>query len=524
MPRYRRSQLRRYQLWAVDKIKALFGAESHLPGLILAFDMGSGKTVSTLTAISDLLDQGTISKVLVVAPVLVAKTVWPDEIDDWEHLQGLSYTLLRVEDDDADVLKAGREAVRNRQHGLDTRQVNELRARAQATEKEAKLRRLCEEDTPVHIINKEALPWLWAYWGSRWPYEIVVIDEASMLKNGEMRVKKTVVNPETGAKRIVQGDLSRFGALCASRKHTKKVIELTGTPTPKGLENLWGLSYYADLGARLGRNKEAFLDRWFKKNEYSRKITPQAHAFDEIMGRLKDIMFSIDPKDLDQLPPMIDLPVYVKLPDDVLVEYRRFRRTFVTEEYDVEAVNAGVLHNKLLQAANGSLYNEDGEDVWIHDCKIDALKRIVEESEGSPLLVFYSYEFDLTRLTKHFPKAVVLNEHDPRSIVKKWSNGEIEMLLAHRASAGHGLNLQHGGYRLVQYGLTSDLELYLQANKRLLRPGQKNHVWNYMILAEGTIDMEILPKYLMPKAETQERVMETTRIDLDAYELIADLL
>ena len=519
MARLRRSNLRKYQRWAVAKIKGMFTTEKHIPGLILAFDMGSGKTASVLTAVRDLLDVFEIEKVLVVAPVLVAKTVWPDEIEDWEHLQALSYTLLRVEDSDPDVLRAGREAVRNRPNGMDTREVTELRNRAQMMEKEAKMRRLVSEDTEIHIINKEALPWLWEHWGSNWPYDLVVIDEASMMKNGEMRVKKKVVDPKTGKERTVQGDLSRFGALCASRKHTVKVVELTGTPTPKGLQNLWGLAYYVDLGERLGRDMQAFLYRWFKQNQYSRKIEAQGHAFDEIMGKLKDIMFSIDPNDLDELPPMIDVPIHVKLPSEVLAEYKRFRRTFVTEEYDVEAVNAGVMHNKLLQAANGSLYNEDGEDVWVHDCKIDALKRIVEETDGAPLLVFYSYEFDLTRIQKFFPKAVVLNEHDPRKIVKQWNNGEIGMLLAHRASAGHGLNLQHGGYVLVQYGLTSDLELYLQANKRLLRPGQKERVWNYMVLCEGTIDTEILPKYLTPKAETQERVMEATRIDLSTMEL-----
>jgi SNF2 family DNA or RNA helicase len=515
-----RSMLRRYQNWSVRKIKSMWTTDTTLPGLILAYDMGSGKTASVLTALRDLLDSFYITKVLVVAPVLVAKTVWPDEIEDWDHLRALSYTLIRVEDDDPDVLRAGREASRDRPLGLDNREVRELKQRAEAVAKERKLARLASEDTEIHIINKEAIPWLWQHFGSRWPYDVVVIDEASMLKNGQMRVKSKVVDPKTGKERTIEGELSRFGALVASRKHTTKVIEMTGTPTPKGLENLWGLSYYIDRGFRLGNKKDAFMARWFIKNQYSRKIEPQGHAFDEIMGRLKDIMFSIDPADLDELPPMIDVPLHVKLPPEVLAEYKRFRRNFVTEEYDVEAVNAGVLHNKLLQAANGSLYNEDGEDVWIHDCKIDALKRIVEETDGAPLLVFYSYEFDLTRIRKFFPKATVLNEHDPRKIVKQWNAGELPMLLAHRASAGHGLNLQYGGYVLVQYGLTSDLELYLQANKRLLRPGQKNKVYNYMILAEGTLDMEVLPKYLAPKGEMQDRVLEATRIDLEADELL----
>lgn len=520
MARLNRKDLRKYQTWAVDKIKKMWTTETHIPGLILAFDMGAGKTASVLTALRDLLDHCYIRKALVVAPVLVAKTVWPDEIDDWGHLQALSYTLIRVENDDPDVLRAGREASRNRPLGMTSQDVRELRQRAENMAKEQKLEALAAEDTEIHIINKEALPWLWSHFGAKWPYDVVVIDESSMLKNGEMRVKRKVIDPKSGKERTIEGELSRFGALAASRKHTLKVIQMTGTPTPKGLENLWGQSYYVDRGYRLGNNKKAFLARWFIQNQYSRKIEPQGHAFDEIMGRVKDIMFSIDPKDLAELPPMIDVPVHVKLSPDVLAEYKRFCRTFVTEEYDVEAVNAGVLHNKKMQFANGSIYHEDGNDVWIHDAKIAALQRIVEETEGAPLLVFYSFEFDLGRLKKFFPKAVVLNEHDPRKIVKQWSNGEIPMLLAHRASAGHGLNLQHGGYILVQYGLTSDLELYLQGNKRLLRPGQKHKVYNYMILAEGTIDMEVLPKYLNPKGETQDRVLKFTQIDLEADALL----
>ena len=507
-----RGVLRHYQVWTAEKIKALFGSASHLPGLIFAFPMGSGKTGATLTALRDLLDQFVIRKVLVVAPLLVAQTVWPDEIEAWVHTRALSWTLLRVEDGDSDVAAAGRIAYRNRPLGMSNGDAAKLRAAAEMEAKQAKLAALAADDTEIHIVNKEALPWLWKHFGAAWPYDIVVIDEASILKNGQ---KRTAGKIDDAGKKVL-GELSRFGALCASRKHTLKVIELTGTPAPKGVHNLWGLAYYVDLGARLGVSKSAFEGRWFSKDSYTFKITPHAHSEAEIMSKLKDIMFSLDPKDLSELPPMQSNIIKVKLPDKALQSYRKFKKEMVSEEYDVEAVNSGVLHNKLLQFANGSMYQEGGEDVWVHDAKIDALARIVEDTDGEPLLVAYSYQFDLRRILKRFPKAVVLNETNPRDFVRRWNAGEIEMGLAHPMSAAHGLNLQYGGHHAVWYGLTADLELYLQFNMRLLRPGQTDTVFNHHIIAEGTIDERILPVFLDPKAATQDRVLDAVRVDLAA--------
>jgi hypothetical protein len=292
------------------------------------------------------------------------------------------------------------------------------------------------------------------------------------------------------------------------------VIQLTGTPTPKGLENLWSLAYLTDFGVRLGGTKTAFLNRWFSVNVWNniRKIKPLPHAFDEIMGLVKDIMFSVDPKDLVQLPPVVVDPVKVRLPPGVLTQYRKFKREMVSEELDVEAVNRGVLHNKLLQFANGSMYREGGEDVFIHDGKLEALEKIVEKIGDAPLLVAYDYDFDLKRIRRRFPDAVVLNEGNPRECVKKWNAGKIKMLLAHRASAGHGLNLQFGSNHMCEYGLTSDLELYLQFLKRLQRPGQTCVVFNHVIIAEGTIDEDIFPDYLDPKKETQDQVLTAVRV------------
>jgi hypothetical protein len=230
---------------------------------------------------------------------------------------------------------------------------------------------------------------------------------------------------------------------------------------------------------------------------------------------MADIMFSLGPEDYGELPPMVVNQIKVRLEPKVLARYREFARTLVSEPYDVEAVNRGVLTNKLLQFANGSMYQEDGADVWIHDEKLEALASVVDEANGSPLLVAYNFKFDLARIRKMYPKWVVLSEEaDARATKARWDRGEIDGLLAHRASAGHGLNLQAGGHIVVQYGLTHDLELYQQFNKRLHRSGQTKTVFNHHILAAGTADEDVLPLFLQPKSDLQERVIAAVRARL----------
>jgi hypothetical protein len=230
------------------------------------------------------------------------------------------------------------------------------------------------------------------------------------------------------------------------------------------------------------------------------------------MGLMKDVMFSLGPEDYGALPPMLNPLVKVRLPPKIMARYNELRRTMVSEEYDVEAVNSGVLVNKLMQFANGSMYQENGDDIWVHDEKLDALKSIVEGANGAPILLAYNFKFDLARIRRRYPKLVVLNEENPRDIIRRWTAGEIEFLAAHRASAGHGLNMQYGGSIAVQYGLTHDLELYLQFNKRLHRAGQKSTVWNHHIIAEGTIDDTLLPYFLTPRDDTQRRILDYVRI------------
>jgi len=482
--------------------------------VILAWDMGAGKTGAVLTAIVDLFEHRKIRKVLIVAPMLVAQTTWPDEIEEWEHTTHLTYTILRVEDEETRIKQEeDMNYIIARKRGMS---VDDARSWAATRTTETKMRwrkELADSDAQLHIINREGLPWLWAHFrnGKDWPYDLLVIDEASMLKSGSKHVKR---GKREKGKVKTKAQLSQFGIIAKAREYTYSIIEMTGTPTPNGLRNLWGLTYCVDLGERLGTARTAFEERWFTQNRYNYKWKPTASAEREITERVKDIMFALDPKDYAELPPMVSVPVPVTLSKDVLAEYKKLERDNVSELYDVEAVNGGVLHNKLLQYANGSLYREDGSDVWVHDEKLYALEHIVEELDGEPLLVAYSYDFDKARIRKRFPKAVVLNETDARKTKAKWNAGEIPMLLAHPMSAAHGLNLQYGGHHLVWYGLNSDLELYMQFNKRLHRPGQTKPVFNHIIIAKGTRDEAIIPVYLDPKGATQERIMAAVRANI----------
>lgn len=545
-----RSDLRSYQNIIVKKIKLCFHDDPahRLPGVIAALEPGAGKTGASLTAARDLLDEGKIKRVLVVAPLLVAQTTWPDEFGEWEHLKDMTWTLLRVEDGDEDVAAAAGAAY---QAALERFQSDDefewhlvswldlpwLAARKftrillgtpakraepyrQAAAAEAKLRKLAQlaaEPTQVHIMNKEQLDWLWDHSGkgARLPYDLLIIDDVRETRSGKKRVKR-----EKDDKTAAKAPLSRFGIMAAMRSKVKATVVLTGTPTPKGLEDMWGLTYQVDLGRRLGLTKTAFLNRWFWVDRKTFAVEAKDGSFRSIMSKVKDVMFSLDPKDYPDLPPYQVVPIRVKLSDDVIKRYRKFRREMVDEIADVEAVNAGVLHGKLLQFANGSMYREKGDDVWIHDAKIEALKNLVESLNGTPLLVAYTYQFDVDRIMKAFPKAVHLTPDNASRVIKDWNADKIELLLCHRASAGHGLNAQKGMGHMCEYGLTSDAELYLQFLKRIWRPGRRFPVFNHVIIAEGTIDEEIFPEYLDPKIELQSRVMEEVRVDVEMESLL----
>lgn len=505
-----RSRLRETQNIIVNEIKSN-------PFKLIVSGMGSGKTAATLTAIRDLLDSVDINHVLVVGPLRVARDVWPDEIEAWEHTRLMSYAVAVGTPD----------------------------------ERRAAIDRKAE----ITIINRENLVGLAKHLGTikNWHYDCVVIDESSMFKEGAARTKRTKVKVKVGETwqvfvgdeaieslaqldepqavewaellsgllggtleprmtGIIQetrvrpgGNMTRFGVLSTARQKIKRIYELTGTPAPNGVEDLWGQIYLLDQGAALGRSKHQFRTRYFDKDPYrEHTYTLKDGAESEIMRRVQHLMVSLPPEKL--VPDPVHIPIRVTLPPKTMKEYRDFEKTLVSETYDVEAVSKGVLANKLLQFANGSMYRGDGSIAKVHDCKLKALDALVDEAAGENLLVFYGFKFDLTEIRKKYPHAVVLNE-EPNA-VRDWNAGKIKMLLAHPASCAHGLNMQFGGHICVWYGLTWSLEFWLQANTRLPRPGQENIVAIYALIAENTYDENAMDT-LAQNDVTQQQLVDS---------------
>lgn len=458
-----------------------------------ACDMGLGKTGAALTAFRRLLDLFVVNHVLVVAPLLVAEETWPAEIDAWEHTAGMDFEVLTGPPD----------------------------------RREQRARRLPE----LSIINRENLPWLIELWGDDFPYDMVCIDEMSSFKNPTKRNKPTKKVLEEAMAEIlaklprnatddekeqavskglkkVKGQITRFGALCRVRQFIDRLIGLTGTPAPNGLLDIWSQYYLLDQGRRLGSSFSGYRTRYFDGDYMGYKYALRGGSFEQIVEKISDITVSMKTGDFVDMPDIVYNTIQVKLPPKIMKAYKDFERTLLLDEHDIEAVNSGVLTGKLLQLANGSVYDEDGNAIEIHDLKLDALDRVIEEAAGAPVLVAYSYQFDLAKLKKKYPKAQVVGES--ANVVKRWNKGEIPILLAHPQAAGHGLNLQYGGCITVWYGLCWSLEYYQQLNKRLHRPGQTNTVFIHHIVASGTMDervMEVLPE----KDATQDALIEATK-------------
>ena len=299
------------------------------------------------------------------------------------------------------------------------------------------------------------------------------------------------------------GNQTRFGVMTTARQKISRIYELTGTPTPNGLYDLWGQIYLLDQGQRLGRTKTEFERRWFDKNPYTYAITPKANAEAEIMAAIADIMVTIPPEKVTD--DALFIPMSVTLPDKAMRDYLAFEETLYSQPYDVEAVSSGVLANKLLQFANGHLYREDRSVVAVHEAKFDALDELMQQCHGENLLVFYSFKFDKDAIKKRYPHAVVANED--KDFITNWNKGKIRLGLAHPASIGHGTNLQYGGHIAAWLGLTFNLELWQQANMRLPRPGQTKQVLIYPIVAKGTYDERAMAS-LQAKGVTQDRIVE----------------
>lgn len=443
-----------YQDFATQKI-----IDNPYAGLFL--DMGLGKTVSTLTALEQLkYDYFSIGKVLVIAPLRVAENVWSAEIEKWDHLRHL--TISKVLGTQAERLVA-------------------LSAPAD-----------------IHIINRDNVVWLVQRLGRRWDFDMVVIDELSSFKNG---------------------DSKRFRALRKVRPLIKRMVGLTGTPAPNGLIDLWAQIYLLDLGERLGKTLTGYRDRFFLPGArsghqvYEWKLKKETEQ--RIYERLSDICISMEAKDWLKLPERVDRVVEVKLSDSAMKLYKQMERELLLPymDGDIVANTAAVLANKLVQMANGAVYDENAGIREIHEAKLDALEDIVEAANGKPILVFYAYKHDLARIQKRFSDARKL---ETSKDMVDWNAGKVSMMVAHPASAGHGLNLQAGGNQIVWFGLTWSLELYQQANARLHRQGQLERVIVHHLVALGTMDAAVM-KRLAGKAAEQYALINAVKARIEIY-------
>ncbi len=429
------------------------------PATGLFWGMGSGKTVTTLTALDavlhDYLEDG---PVLVIAPKRVAENTWSKETAKWEHL-----SHLRI----SKVMGSAKER-----------------------------RTALTQTADLYVINRENVGWLVDELLGRWPFPIVVIDELSSFKNQQAK---------------------RWKALRSVRGRIKRIIGLTGTPRPNGLEDLWPEIYLLDGGIRLGRTISAFRSRYlFPERTYGHVVysyRPKEGAEAEIYDKISDICMSIRKEDVLSLPGQIYEDVEISIPPVLRKQYKQFERDKVMECMDSDgeiiAGSAAALTNKLLQFANGAIYDLDGYVHKIHDLKLDALEELLEAAGGDSVLVLYNYQHDKDRIRKRIDCRLLDTSED----IDAWNRGEIPVALAHPASIGHGLNLQDGGHIIVWFGLTWSLELYQQANERLNRPGQKHVCRVYHLMLEGTHDKRVL-EALQRKDKGQAAAIEALRLEI----------
>lgn len=420
----------------------------------LFLEMGLGKTITTLTAIDELLyDCFEIRKVLIIAPLRVANSTWPSEIKKWEHLKLLRYSIV-----------TGNEAER----------VQALNTKAE-----------------IYIINRENVDWLVNKSGGAMNFDMLVIDELSSFKSYTSK---------------------RFKSLLKIRPYFKRVVGLTGTPSSNGLMDLWAEFRILDFGKRLGRYITHYRNKYFvpdKRNGmiiYSYK--PQEDAEQQIYEAINDITISMKSCDHLKLPELIMNEVEVVLENQEVERYQAFKKEMVMTigEEEIDAVNAASLSNKLLQLANGSIYDENKNYHTVHDRKIEALEQLIEEANGKPVLIAYWFKADKDRIEQRLNVREIQSAED----IEDWNKGEIQVGLIHPASAGHGLNLQQGGCTLIWFGLTWSLELYQQTNARLYRQGQNQTVVIHHIITKNTIDEEVM-KALKRKERTQEALMSAVK-------------
>ena len=463
-----------YQLSAVEFII------SH-PYCGVFLDLGLGKTVSTLTAINYLMnDYCEINSVLVIAPKRVAESVWQEEAEKWEHLQHLRFSKII------------------------------------GTQKQ-RIAAVMETKADIYIISRDNIAWLCAlYGGGKLPFDMVVVDELSSFKS-----YKSI----------------RFKALRGARPYLKRLVGLTGTPAPNGLIDLWPQIYLMDRGDRLEKTISRYREKYFRPGQTNGHVVYSYNLMSDseqlIHKRIEDICISMKADDYLEMPLRTDNYIKLRMPDDIKKQYDDFEKNkvldmfkpeqkyleetdkWINEPAEINAVNAAALSNKLLQFANGAIYDENKKVFPIHDIKLDALKEIIEDANGQSVLVAWTYQFDRDRildyLKKYRPRELKTNKD-----IEDWNAGKIQVMLAHPASAGHGLNLQAGGNIIVWFGQTWSLELYQQFNARLYRQGQQKGVVVHHLIMQGTHDEDVI-QALKAKDRKQNALMDSIKAKINKY-------
>ena len=438
-----------------------------IPKLGLFLDMGLGKTVTTLTAVKDLkYNRFEVRKVLVIAPKKVAEGTWTKEKDKWDHTR-----MLRV---------------------------------SQVLGSQAKRIRALNTPADLYIINRENVVWLVDYYRNAWPFDMVIVDESSSFKSHKAK---------------------RFKALASVGGLISRMVELTGTPSPNGLEDLWAQVYLLDGGERLGKRYTQFRERYFQPDRrgpdgmvYSYEAKPGTQ--ESILQKISDICISMKAEDYLQLPDITYHEIPVELDPKAKKAYLELERKMVLElpedEEEISVASAAALSNKLLQLGNGAIYDEDRQYHEIHNCKVEAFLELIESLQGKPALVFYNFQHDRIRMLKALEKMKLrVRELKTTQDEDDWNAGKIDVLLTHPASSAYGLNLQQGGNHVVWFGLTWNYELYTQANKRLHRQGQQEKVIVHHLICSGTRDEDVMDA-LQRKDDVQGWVMQSLKARIKA--------
>ena len=420
-------------------------------------EMGLGKSVISLSAINELmLDYFDVSRTLVIAPLRVAISTWPDEIKKWDHLKYLSYSVVT---------------------GSEKERLDALKKPAH-----------------IYIINRENVDWLITKSGFKWFFDMVVIDELSSFKSYQAK---------------------RFKSLLKARPKVKRIVGLTGTPSSNGLMDLWAEFRLLDMGERLGRYITHYRQNFFIPDKRNQQMIfsykPKDGAEKMIYSLISDITISMKSKDFLKMPECIMNEVVVSLSEKEQKLYDSLKKDMVLSigDDEIDAINAAALSSKLLQMANGAVYNDKKESIVIHDRKLDALEDLIEGANGKPVLIAYWFKHDITRIKERFDVREIKTGKD----ITDWNEGKIPIAIIHPASAGHGLNLQAGGSTLIWFGLTWSLELYQQTNARLYRQGQDSTVVIHHILTNGTIDEDVM-KALKAKERIQDALINSVKARL----------